>query len=280
MAWLNIKKAPLIKSKRSEVPDAFWMKCSTCGEICSYNDLEAHHYVCPSCQQHFAISARKRVELLVDEGTFKEYDASLRSVDVLNFVDVKSYSERLNSSVKALHTYEALLSGSACMLRHHVQLAIFDFSFMGGSMGSVVGEKITRAFLRAYERREPVIIFSTSGGARMQEGLFSLMQMAKTCSALNLLKEAGLPFISVMTHPTTGGVAASYAMLGDINIAEPGSLIGFAGPRVIKQTIGQSLPEGFQKSEYLSEHGMLDVICSRSELRHKIIQILDILSSK
>lgn len=279
MAWQKVEKAPLRKCTKRSLPDGLWFHCKSCGEIIYRKEIEENQYVCTKCSEHYPIAASKRLGHFLDEGTFEERDDSLKSLDPLEFYDVKSYSQRLKDTVEKLQMQDSLLCGSGQLGKHRVQVAVFDFRFMGGSMGSVVGEKIARTFLRAHKSKESVIIFSTSGGARMQEGLLSLMQMAKTCSALNLFLEVGLPFISVMTHPTTGGVAASYAMLGDVNIAEPGALIGFAGPRVIQQTIGQKLPDGFQKSEYLMEHGMLDCICDRQLLRDKVIHILDILSS-
>jgi acetyl-CoA carboxylase carboxyl transferase subunit beta len=217
------------------------------------------------------------VELLLDEGSFVEFDADLVSIDFLEFKDSKSYQERIDAAVAKGGSKDAVICGEGKIEGAAVQVAIFDFSFMGGSMGSVVGEKITRAIERGIEKRMPVIIVSSSGGARMQESILSLMQMAKTAAALAKLREDGLPYISVLTDPTTGGVTASFAMLGDINMAEPNALIGFAGPRVIEQTIRQKLPEGFQRAEYLLEHGMVDIIVERKEMRQKLSKILSML---
>ncbi len=277
MAWIHIKKAPLYKSERKDPPEGFWVKCPSCGEILYKKDYVAALFVCPKCQNHSPISARTRVQLFCDRTSFEEADQDLRSYDALGFEDRKPYKKRLEELYNHSKWDDALLCGRALLKGRPIQMAVFDFEFMGGSMGSVVGEKIARTFLRGADRKEPVIIFSTSGGARMQEGILSLMQMAKTCTALAILREAQVPLISIMTHPTTGGVAASYAMLGDINIGEPGALIGFAGPRVIAQTIRQSLPEGFQTSEYLLQHGMLDLICHRKDLRDTVSSLLGML---
>ena len=218
-----------------------------------------------------------RLTRFLDPGTFVELDQSLSSNDPLEFKDVKPYKKRLQDTQKKLGRYDAFTSGEGFLHGRKVQVGSFDFAFMGGSMGSVVGEKVARVFRRGIENKEPCIVFSSSGGARMQEGILSLMQMAKTCAVLGELRSEGIPYISVLTHPTTGGVAASFAMLGDINIGEPKALIGFAGPRVIQQTIREELPPGFQRSEYLLEHGMLDMICHRKDLRAQISQILDII---
>ncbi len=277
MSWSEIDKAPLTKGERLDTPDGLWFRCHSCQEVTYRKDFEVNQYVCPHCQQHFSISPRERCRHFLDLESFQVYDDELMSKDPLKFVAKKAYAAQLSDQIKKMQKRDAILCGSGLLKGRAVQIGIFDFSFMGGSMGCVVGEKIKRVFLRAKEKKEPAIIFSSSGGARMQEGVLSLMQMAKTCAALSLLREAGVPMISVLTDPTTGGVAASYALLGDINIAEPGALIGFAGPRVIQQTMRQNLPEGFQSSEYLLEHGMLDLICARSELRNKISQILEIL---
>lgn len=277
MAWSNIDKAPLTKSTKIDTPDGLWHKCKSCQSILYQSDYVANQYVCMSCKHHNPIPAHERIRHFLDAGSFKEHDTALRSTDPLEFADKKSYSKRLEDAFYKTSLYDAIICGEGSLYGRSVQLGVYDFRFMGGSMGSVVGEKIARVFLRAKELKQPAIIFSSSGGARMQEGILSLMQMAKTCAALAQLKEAGIPMISVMTNPTSGGVAASYAMLGDVNIAEPGALICFAGPRVIQQTIGQSLPEGFQTSEYLLEHGMLDMICHRDTLRDKISQILNVL---
>lgn len=277
MAWSKIRKAPLTKSERKDTPDGLWQRCKTCNAINYQRDFEANHFVCSNCDHHYSIPALERIFFLLDKDSFKELDSQLSSTDPLSFVDNKPYKKRLSIAKEKAGNLDAFVSGEGTLLGRPVQIGVFDFKFMGGSMGSVVGEKIARVFLRAKEKKEAAIIFSSSGGARMQEGILSLMQMAKTCAALSQLRESGVPFISILTNPTTGGVAASYAMLGDINIAEPKALIGFAGPRVIQQTIGQSLPDGFQTSEYLLEHGMIDLICHRNDQREKIAELLSII---
>jgi len=277
MAWLNINKAPLIKGERREIPEGLWVRCHSCGEILYRRDFVINQNTCHKCKEHYFINARERIHNLLDPESFVEFDKELSSIDPLIFSDVKPYKTRLIDSQKKTQMNDALLSGQGQLFGKIIQIAVFDFAFMGGSMGVVVGEKILRAIERARKNKHAIVIFSASGGARMQEGLLSLMQMAKTCAALARLKDEGLPFISILTNPTTGGVAASYAMLGDINIAEPGALIGFAGPRVIRQTIGEDLPEGFQTAEYLLEHGMLDFICERKQLRKKLSNVLKIL---
>ena len=279
MGWFNRSKAPMAQSdeKRSKAPEGLWIKCQSCSENIYSGDLEANCNVCPKCDFHFRVSARKRLELTLDEGSFVEHDADMISVDVLGFKDTKSYADRIEAALKKGGARDAIICGEALLEGMPLQVAVFDFSFMGGSMGSVVGEKITRAIERAVAALTPFIIFSASGGARMQESILSLMQMAKTSAALAIMKEQGLPFISVLTDPTTGGVTASFAMLGDINIAEPKALIGFAGPRVIEQTIRQKLPEGFQRAEYLLDHGMVDLIVNRKELRQTLARLLAML---
>ena len=254
--------------------------CTHCKEPLYVKELENNLHVCPKCNYHFRISARKRVELLFDEGSFVEFDASMKSVDFLDFKDSKSYKDRIKATLAKGGSSDAIICGECKLEGLPLQVALFDFSFMGGSMGSVVGEKITRAIERAIEQKTPAVIVSASGGARMQESILSLMQMAKTSAALGRLRDLGLPFVSILTDPTTGGVTASFAMLGDINMAEPKALIGFAGPRVIEQTIRQKLPEGFQRSEYLLDHGMVDIIVPRLEMRKTLGQILSMLTSK
>lgn len=280
MAWNSIQKAPLNKSEKLGAPDGLWIKCNNCKGVIYRKDFEANQCVCTLCEYHYPIAAALRIKFFLDPDSFVELDSNLVSTDPLNFSDTKPYKERLKATQKHLGIKDALISGEGLLEGIPVQIAAMDFRFMGGSMGAVVGEKIARTFARAVQKKQPAIIFSSSGGARMQEGIVSLMQMAKTCAALSLMRDKGVPMVSVMTHPTTGGVAASYAMLGDINVAEPGALIGFAGPRVIRQTIGQELPEGFQTSEFLMEHGMLDLILHRDSLRGKISQILRMISSK
>ncbi len=280
LAWLNRDKAPLGQNQKTDTPDGLWEKCDHCGEIALSRDFYENQNVCPKCNFHFYLPVADRIKFLLDANTFEEYDTHLKSSDPLKFKDTKRYEDRLNATIAKTGRYDAFTAGRGLLNNRPVQIGLFDFEFMGGSMGAVVGEKIVRLFDRAAQAREVAIIFSSSGGARMHEGLVSLMQMAKTCAALGRLRELGVPFISVLTHPTTGGVAASFAMLGDINIGEPGALIGFAGPRVIEQTIGQKLPDGFQRSEFLMEHGMLDMICERERLRPTLTSILEILSPR
>ncbi len=278
MAWFRKKKAltASVEKKNVQVPEGVWLKCKHCQEIIYAKEIERNLNVCPKCDYHFRIGARERIDLILDQGSFVEMDATMRSVDFLDFKDTKKYKERIKAALKKAGDGDAVICGEGCLDGLPVAVAVFDFSFMGGSMGSVVGEKITRVIEKGLENRVPVLIFSSSGGARMQESILSLMQMAKTSAALAKLKAAGIPYVSVLTDPTTGGVTASFAMLGDLNIAEPRALIGFAGPRVIEQTIRQTLPEGFQRSEYLLEHGMIDMIVSRKEMKQKLSQILRI----
>jgi len=279
MAWFKRDNPPKAKGPGSKVkvPEGLWTKCVTCGETIYTKDIESNLNVCPKCNHHYRVSAKKRLELLLDEGSFREFDAGVVSVDFLEFKDTKSYQERIDASLAKGGSKDAIICGSGLIDGTPVQMCVFDFSFMGGSMGSVVGEKITRGIERALADRTPVIIISASGGARMQESILSLMQMAKTSAALAKLREEGLPFVSILTDPTTGGVTASFAMLGDINMAEPKALIGFAGPRVIEQTIRQKLPQGFQRSEYLLDHGMVDVIVDRSKMKQQLSSILKML---
>ena len=260
-----------------KVPEGLWTKCVSCGETIYTKDIEDNLNVCPKCSHHYRISARQRLELLLDEGSFMEFDADMVSVDSLNFKDSKSYQERIDAALAKGGSKDAIICGAGRVAETPVQICVFDFSFMGGSMGSVVGEKITRGIERALAEKTPVIIVSASGGARMQESILSLMQMAKTSAALAKLREAGLPFVSILSDPTTGGVTASFAMLGDINMSEPKALIGFAGPRVIEQTIRQKLPAGFQRAEYLLDHGMVDVIVERSKMKPQLSSILKML---
>ena len=274
MAWFRKEKQKLVSQKREMAADV-WEKCDSCSEILYVRRLTENLYVCPECGNHFRIPAVAYVDLLLDDGFDEEFDLELRSADPLGFVDSKPYARRLEQAEAKVGTRDAVLTGSGRISGRLACIAVMDFGFIGGSMGSVVGEKIARMIERAVDRKAPVIIVSASGGARMQEGIFSLMQLAKTAAALQKLAEEGLPFISVLTHPTTGGVTASYAMLGDVNLAEPGALIGFAGPRVIKETIRQDLPDGFQTSEFLLEHGMVDVIVPRAELKQTITVLLD-----
>jgi len=278
MAWFKKSKAPIapVETKKIQMPEGVWTKCQNCNEIIYTKEIERNLKVCPKCDYHFRISARERIDLVLDEGSFKEMDANMQSVDFLDFKDSKKYKDRIKAAVKKSGKGDAVVCGEGTIEDLPVAVAVFDFGFLGGSMGSVVGEKITRVIEKGLEKKIPVLVFSSSGGARMQESILSLMQMAKTSAALARLKEAGIPFISVLTDPTTGGVTASFAMLGDINIAEPKALIGFAGPRVIEQTIRQKLPEGFQRSEYLLEHGMVDMIVRRQEMKARLSQVLRI----
>jgi len=282
MAWFKKSKAPiaLVENKKVQMPEGLWTKCKNCEEIIYSKEIERNLNVCPKCDYHFRISARERIALVIDDGTFVETDAQMSSIDFLKFKDSKKYSDRLKAAVKKNGDGDAVITGSGMMNGQEVVAAVFDFAFLGGSMGSVVGEKVTRAIELGLERKAPVLIFSSSGGARMQESILSLMQMAKSSAALAKLKKAGIPFVSVLTDPTTGGVTASFAMLGDLNVAEPKALIGFAGPRVIEQTIRQQLPEGFQRSEYLLEHGMVDMIVSRQEMKAKLSQALRIFTKQ
>ncbi len=265
----NIKK----QSSPSEAP-SHWIKCDNCQSLMYYKEIRNRNYVCPKCKYHMRIGQKERIALLADEGSFVEFDADLVPVDPLKFVDKKSYKKRISENKEKTSRVSAVVSGECTMDGIPVQLVVFDFKFMGGSLGSVEGEKIVRAVHRAIEKRQAVIIVSASGGARMQESTFSLMQMAKTSAALKRLDQEGLPYISVLTDPTMGGVSTSFAMLGDIIIAEPGALIGFAGQRVIKQTIGAELPEGFQRSEFLLEHGLIDMIVQRSAMKKTIVDFL------
>jgi acetyl-CoA carboxylase carboxyl transferase subunit beta len=263
-----------VRTKKKEIPQGLWTKCPNCGEVLFNKELEANLMVCPKCDHHMTLGARARLLSLADEGTFHEHDASLASVDILQFTGVTSYTDRLNNYRAKTGLTEAVVSATAEIEGIPVSLAAMDFNFLGGSMGSVVGEKITRAIERGADKKLPVIVFSASGGARMYEGLFSLMQMAKTSAALTRLSARGLPFISVLTNPTTGGVTASYATLGDLIIAEPKAMIGFAGARVIKETTQQQLPKGFQTAEFLLERGLIDHIVPRKLMRPMLAKFL------
>jgi acetyl-CoA carboxylase carboxyl transferase subunit beta len=277
MAWFAREKpgvegtAEADKRVRTE---GLWLKCESCGQIIWKKTLDENMQVCPKCEHHFRIDARARLAMLFDDGAYEEHDPDLVSTDPLNFEDSKTYAVRLEGMQQATGLSDALISGSGALEGRKVHICAMELKFIGGSMGAVVGEKITRAIERGQARREPVIIISASGGARMQEGAISLMQLAKISAALMRLDEARVPYISIMTDPTTGGVTASFAMLGDLNIAEPAALIGFAGPRVIEQTIRQKLPTGFQTSEFLLEHGFLDAVVKRSEMKSYIARSL------
>ncbi|MFN3135685.1 MAG: acetyl-CoA carboxylase, carboxyltransferase subunit beta [Candidatus Kryptonium sp.] len=279
MSWFK-RLTRNISSEKKELPEGLWTKCEGCGEIIHKSQLELNLWTCHKCNYHFRISSHDYINILIDKGTFKEIDKKIQSVDVLNFVDTKPYKERLKEVMKKTGLNEAIVTGVGKMNGISVVIGAMDFRFIGGSMGSVVGEKVARAIEKAYKTKNPLIIVSSSGGARMMESALSLMQMAKTAAMLTKLVEVRIPYISVLTDPTTGGVTASYAMLGDINIAEPGALIGFAGPRVIKQATGKDLPEGFQRAEFLLEHGFVDLIVHRKELKNKIVQILKLILEK
>lgn len=273
MAWFRKDKKPLKAQDRRDVPSDVFDKCPGCGEILYRERLAQNLHVCPTCSHHLRISADAYVSMLTDAGSFEELNDELRAYDSLGFRDLKPYSERI-AAAEAKGKTEAVITGTGQLDGIDIALAVMDFDYIGGSMGSVVGEKIARVGRVALERGVPFIIVSASGGARMQEGIYSLMQMAKTSAVLARLHEAAIPFISVLTHPTTGGVVASYGMLGDVNIAEPEALIGFAGPRVLEETIKQALPEGFQRSEFLLEHGMIDRVVDRREIRDTIALLL------
>jgi acetyl-CoA carboxylase carboxyl transferase subunit beta len=257
-----------------------WIKCPKCTSLMYYKEVEAKLNVCPKCNHHFRISADKRIASIVDEGSFEEHDASLAPVDPLKFTDKKSYKKRIEEAKAKTGKTSSVVSGSCTIGGIPAELVVFDFAFMGGSLGSVEGEKIVRAVNRAMEKECGVIIVSASGGARMQESTYSLLQMSKTSAALKRLSDKGLPYISVLTDPTMGGVSASFAMLGDIIMAEPGALIGFAGQRVIKQTVGVDLPEGFQRSEFLLEHGLIDMIVDRIDMHQTLADLLKLFDKK
>jgi acetyl-CoA carboxylase carboxyl transferase subunit beta len=282
MAWWRRKKEALDKdttgASKVSVPKGLWSKCESCGEITYTDELVSNLRVCPVCGHHATMPTSERIAAMLDEGTWEERDTELRSGDPLGFFDSQPYRNRVTAAERNSGSTEAFRSGVGQMDGVPVSVGFFAFEFMGGSMGSVVGEKVTRVFERAVELSRPAVVFSASGGARMQEGVLSLMQMAKTSAARAKLRERGLPYISVVLHPTTGGVAASFAMLGDVIIAEPKALVGFAGPRVIQQTIGQDLPKGFQRAEFLQEHGVVDRIVSRHDMREQLGTLLRLLS--
>ncbi len=275
MTWFKKKKIkPTVSNKKVMVTEGLWEKCKNCREIIYKKEIDKNFRVCPKCNYHFRITAAERIRIIADPGSFHELDADLKSDDPLNFKDYRKYKERLREGEKLTGMKDALIYGDVSIQNHQAVLAVFDFGFMGGSMGSVVGEKITRGMERAISRRVPFISFTSSGGARMQEGIISLMQMAKTSAAVSRMGKASVPFISVLTDPTFGGVTASFAMLGDIIIAEPKALIGFAGPRIIEQTIREKLPEGFQRAEFLLKHGMVDMIVERKDMRKTLAGLI------
>ncbi|PJK07538.1 acetyl-CoA carboxylase carboxyl transferase subunit beta [Lysobacteraceae bacterium NML95-0200] len=278
MSWLKKLTSPRIRTetaseRKRSVPEGLWEKCGRCGEVLYRPELEANQEVCPKCSFHMPIRARARLAAFLDTGSGRELGGKLGPTDVLKFRDQKRYADRIKAAQKSTGERDALVTMEGKLKGRPIVVSAFDFAFMGGSMGSVVGERFTLGAERAAEIGAPFVCFSASGGARMQESLFSLMQMAKTSAALGRLRAKGLPYFSVLTHPTTGGVSASFAMLGDINIAEPEALIGFAGPRVIEQTVREKLPEGFQRSEFLLEHGAIDQICDRREMRERITEL-------
>jgi acetyl-CoA carboxylase carboxyl transferase subunit beta len=277
MAWFKKARQPMESAtadKPSRVPEGLWVKCPDCAQILYNKDLEKNLAVCPKCAHHFRVSATERLCMLLDEGQWTEHHSQLTSTDPLLFTDTKAYRDRLKATRETTGTNDAVIIATGRLDSLDVVVASMEYAFIGGSMGVVVGEKITRGAEMALERRQPLLIVSCSGGARMMEGVLSLMQMAKISAALSRLDRARVPFISILTDPTTGGVTASFAMLGDVNIAEPKALIGFAGPRVIEQTIRQKLPEGFQRSEFLLEHGMLDLVVDRREMKGTLSRVL------
>jgi acetyl-CoA carboxylase carboxyl transferase subunit beta len=279
MAWFKRESGELNATGAKTVrTEGLWVKCESCRQIIWKKDLEENLNVCPKCEKHFRIDARKRLTLLLDENQYEMFDGNLSSTDPLKFVDLKHYSSRLRQAQHDTGLKDAVINAQGKLLGKPVVVSAMEYAFIGGSMGAVVGEMITRAVERALDSKTPLIIVSASGGARMMEGVVSLMQLAKISAALARLDKAKVPYISVLTDPTTGGVTASFAMLGDLNIAEPGALIGFAGPRVIEQTIRQKLPSGFQRSEFLLEHGMLDAVVPRKELKPYIARALDFMA--
>lgn len=265
-------------NKKREFPEGLWQKCSSCGEMIHNLELVQNFRVCPKCDHHFTQSARERLAMLLDEGSFEEHDANMASVDTLKFTGMASYTDRLKSYQKKTGLKDAVITGFGKIEGSRVSIAVMDFNFIAATMGSVVGEKLTRCIERGTREKLPVVIVSASGGARMYEGMLSLMQMAKTCGALARHAEARLPYFSVLTHPTTGGVSASFATVGDVNIAEPKAMIGFAGPRVIKETTHQDLPPSFQTAEFLEEHGLVDMIVHRKLLRETLANLFSYLA--
>ncbi len=284
MSWFQKLMPSRIRTdsanKKSTVPEGLWEKCDSCSEVLYRPELERNFHVCPKCGHHMPVEARVRLLRLLDANSAVELDAALEPTDALRFRDTKKYTDRIKAAQKQTGEKDALISMHGLLKGNPLTAVAFEFRYMGGSMGSVVGEKFARAAEYALEHHTPLVCFSATGGARMQEGLFSLMQMAKTSAALARMREVGLPYISVLTHPTTGGVSASLGMLGDLNLAEPRALIGFAGPRVIEQTVRETLPQGFQRSEFLVEHGAIDAIVDRREMRDKLAALLAILMRK
>jgi len=279
MSWIDKVKLKASISKKSHKSNQIWVECKGCNDQVYIAELEKNLRVCPKCDYHFRIDASQRINQILEHNTFIEQDKTISATDPLKFKDSKKYKDRLRTAIKKGMTSDAVITGSGVIGSHTVEICLFEFKFMGGSMGTVVGEKITRTIERAIKNKKPLVILSCSGGARMQEGILSLMQMAKTSAALSKLSKEGLPYISILTDPTTGGVSASFAMLGDIILAEPGALIGFAGPRVIEQTIRQKLPDGFQSSEFLLEHGLIDQVVHRKDLKSTLNKILSLLNN-
>jgi acetyl-CoA carboxylase carboxyl transferase subunit beta len=275
MSWFLRSKANITEETQKAMPDGLWTKCPSCNEVMYKTDLEEGLFTCKKCSYHFRIGSKEYIKILIDENTFEETNINIKSTDPLSFVDTKDYPSRITDGYKKSGVNEAITTGTGTIFGRKVSFACMNFNFIGGSMGSVVGEKIYRAAKLALENNIPFILISASGGARMQESVLSLMQMAKTSAILSELDDAGVPFISILTDPTTGGVTASFAMLGDVNIAEPGALIGFAGPRVIEQTIRKKLPSGFQRAEFLLEHGFIDKILNRKVLKLELSKILN-----
>lgn len=279
MSWIDKVKFKAGLGKKDQKTGEIWVECDGCDDQIYVAELEKNLRVCPKCDYHFRVDAKQRVSQLLEPNTFIEQDSDLSATDPLKFKDSKKYKDRLRTHAKEGMVSDAVITGSGVIGNHVVEICLFEFKFMGGSMGVVVGEKITRTIERAIKNNKPLIILSCSGGARMQEGILSLMQMAKTTAALSKLLKEGLPYISILTDPTTGGVSASFAMLGDIILAEPGALIGFAGPRVIEQTIQQKLPDGFQRAEFLLEHGLIDKVVHRKNLKDTLNRVLSLLSN-
>lgn len=279
MGWFSRSKQNISpESQKRDIPDGQWVKCDGCQEIIHKNQMESNFWVCQKCNHHFRINSDNYISIIFDKGSFREMDKKMRSADPLKFTDTKAYKDRIESTIKKSNLYDAVKTGMGKVNGRRISFACMDFRFIGGSMGAVVGEKIARAIEKAFTNKIPMVIISQSGGARMMEGAYSLMQMAKTSAQLARLADAKIPYISILTDPTTGGTTASYAMLGDVIIAEPKALIGFAGPRVIKQTIGKDLPEGFQRSEFLLEHGFVDLIVNRKDLKAQLSQLFEYMS--
>ncbi len=275
--WLSKKQKVSPQAEKLNIPGDLWVKCKSCSEVMFIKDLEKSFKVCIHCEYHFRITPDERLSYLFDKKSFKEIDGGIKPIDFLEFTDTEPYKKRIELAQKKSNRSEAMIIGEATLNNHPINVGIMDFSFMGGSMGSVVGEKVTRIIENAIINKAPLFIFTSSGGARMQEGITSLMQMAKTSAALSRLSDAGVPYVSILCDPTTGGTSASFAMLGDIHIAEPGALISFAGPRVIEQTIRQKVPKGFQRAEFLLEHGMVDMVVKRKDLKQRLLDIVTLL---